>query len=73
MKFIIDNTFKIEAEVEKGCKARVSHLWDENGNCFQDKIGVARWAEIKASCEFMLKDSAAKSIQTESGLTLHRG
>lgn len=72
MKFNIDNTFKIEAEVEKGCKARVAHLWDENGNCFQDKIGVVRWAEVKGACEFMLKNNAAKSVETESGLTVYR-
>lgn len=72
MKFNIDNTFKIEAEIENGCKSRVAHLWDENGNCFQDKIGAGRWAEVKGACEFMLKDCAAKSVQTESGLTVYR-
>ena len=73
MRFNIDKTFNIDAEIEKGCKFRVSHLWDENGNCTQERLTVRRWCNVKAAIEFMLKDSKVVSVATECGVTVHRG
>ena len=73
MKFNIDKTFNIDAEIEKGCKFRVSHLWDEGGNCTQERLTVRRWCNFKTAIEFMIKDSKAVSVTTECGITVHRG
>lgn len=71
--FNIDKTFNIDAEIEKGCKTRVSHVWDENGNCTQERLTVSRWMNVKAACEFLLKDDRAMSAVTECGVTVYRG
>jgi len=73
MNFNIEKSVNVDAEIEKGCKSRVSHLWDENGNCLQDRLGVSRWANVKAAIEFMLKETAAISVTTECGVTVYRG
>lgn len=73
MYFNIDKTFNINAELEKGCKARVSHIWDENGNCTQERLTVPRWINVKAAVEFMLKDNTIVSVTTECGVTVYRG
>lgn len=73
MYFNIDKTLNIDAEIEKGCKSRVSHLWDEDGNCVQERLTIQRWVNVKASIEFLLKDSKAVSATTECGVTVYRG
>lgn len=71
--FNIDNSVTVDAELENGCRAKVSHLWDENGNCLQERLGVARWMNVKAACEFLLREPAAVAATTECGVTLRRG
>lgn len=71
--FNIDKSVTVDAEVEKGCKARVSHLWDTDGNCLQDRLGVVRWMNVKATCEYLLRESGAVSATTECGVTVYRG
>lgn len=71
--FNIEKSVNVDAEIEKGCKARVSHLWDDAGNCLQERLGVQRWMNIKAVCEYLLKDSSAISGTTECGVTVYRG
>lgn len=72
-RFNIDKSVNVDAEIEKGCKARVSHLWDESGNCLQERLTVSRWANVKAGCEFLLTDSSVVSIKTVCGVTIYRG
>lgn len=71
--FNIDKTLTVDAEIEKGCKARVAHLWDEDGNCLQEKLGVARWANVKGAIQYLLADTSARSATTECGLTVSHG
>ena len=71
--FNIEKAVTVDAEVEKGCISRVSHLWDSNGNCLQERLGLVRWVNVKAACEFLLRDSAAISATTECGVTVYRG
>lgn len=73
MNFNIDKTFNIDAEIENGCKTRVSHLWDENGNCTQERLTVSRWVNVRAAIEFLLNDSKAISAETACGVTVYRG
>lgn len=72
-RFNIDKSTNVDAEIEKGCKARVSHVWDQNGNCLQERLTLPRWQNVKAACEFMLKDNKAISVTTECGVTVYRG
>ncbi len=71
--FNIENSVNIDVEVENGCKARVSHIWDLDGNCMQSRLTVPRWMNVKAACEFLLKDEHAVSVKTECGVTVYRG
>ena len=72
MKFNIEAAVNVDAEIEKGCKARVAHLWCENGNCLQERLGVQRWANVKAAIEFLLRDDKAVSATTECGVEVFR-
>jgi hypothetical protein len=71
--FNIEKSVTVDAEIEKGCKARVAHLWSVDGNCMQDKLGLSRWSNVKAACEFLLKDEKAVSVTTDCGVTVYRG
>lgn len=73
MYFNIDKTLNIDAEIEKACKYRVSHLWDEDGNCTQDRLGIERWFNVKSAIEYLLKEQNAVSVLTVCGLTVARG
>lgn len=71
--FNIDKTFNIDAEIEKGCRAHISHIWDEDGNCLQGRLTIGQWMNVKAACESLLKDDCSVSATTECGLTVYRG
>lgn len=73
MKFNIDKTVNVDAETEKKVKTKVSHLWDESGNCLQERLGLSRWSNVKAACQFMLKDDKLLSVTTICGVTVYRG
>lgn len=71
--FNIDQSVTVDAEVEKGCKTRIAHLWDAEGNDLSCKLGAARSMNVKAACSYLLGDSAAKEVTTECGVTVRRG
>ena len=73
MYFNIDKTFNIDAEIEKGSRYKVAHLWDESGNCTQERLTVQRWINVKYAIEFLLKDSKSISVSTDCGVTVYRG
>lgn len=71
--FNLDNSVTVDAELERGCRAKVAHIWDVDGNCLQERLTIVRWMNVKAACEFLLKDDKAVSVTTECGVTVGRG
>ncbi|UZO33214.1 hypothetical protein QE342_gp054 [Pseudomonas phage vB_PaeS_B8] len=71
--FNIDQSVTVEAEVEKGCKSRIAHLWDSEGNDLSCKLGVTRTANVKAACAYLIKDAWSVAVTTDCGVTVRRG
>ncbi|ANA49183.1 hypothetical protein PMW_58 [Pseudomonas phage phiPMW] len=73
MLFNIDMSVTVDAEIEKGCKSRIAHLWDENGNDLSCRLGVQRTINVKAACSYLVVNQSAVSVLTECGVTVRRG
>ena len=73
MLFNIDDTITVDCETEEHGKTRVIHVWDRNGNCMQERLGVRRWRNVVKAAEYLLKESIVRSVKTECGVTVSRG
>lgn len=66
--FNIDKTFNFTYQT-RNCPT----LFDERGNCFQEKITIPRWVNVRSACEYLNKEPCAVSVTTECGVTVYRG
>lgn len=73
MIFNIDKTVEIHAELEEGCRHTIRVLRGSDWLDMVEWLGLVRYRNVKAACEFLIRNSNAASILTNCGVTVSRG
>ncbi|EMI5828721.1 TPA: hypothetical protein SH447_004537 [Salmonella enterica] len=72
LRFNIDQTVNIQADIELGSRYVVS-IFDERGNCMVERLGLARYRNVRGAIATIMGDPRIVSVTTQCGVEVGRG